>query len=284
VIPDSFDYEVAESVDSAVELLGSREDAKALAGGHSLLPLMKLRFARPALLVDIGRLRELAFVRNGSGDELRIGALTRHCDIAADPLVQEHCPLLSHAVGLVGDPQVRHRGTIGGSVAHGDPAADIPAVLLALGATVVARGPDGTREIAAPDCFTGFLETALAPGELLTEIRVPKLGQAGWGYQKFRRRAQDWATVGVAAVVRRDGAGVGSASVALVNMGPTPVRAAAVEAALAGGPATAEAAARAAEGAAEGTSPPSDASASADYRRHLARVLTKRALEQALTR
>jgi carbon-monoxide dehydrogenase medium subunit len=285
VIPASFDYEVAESAEHAVALLGTREDAKLLAGGHSLLPLMKLRFARPELIVDIGRLRELAYVRNGSNDSLAIGALTRHADVAGDPLVQEHCPLLSHAASLVGDPQVRHRGTIGGSLAHGDPASDLPGVLLALDATLVARGPDGERTIAAADFFRAFFETALGPQELLTEIRVPKLGQAGWSYLKFRRRAQDWATVGVAAIVRRDGgATIRSGAVGLVNMGQTPLRATGVEAALAGAAAEPDTAARAAQVADEGTSPPSDTGGSANYRRHLVKVLVKRALEEALTR
>jgi carbon-monoxide dehydrogenase medium subunit len=268
MIPAKFDYEVAGSVDEAIELLG-REDAKLLAGGHSLLPLMKLRLARPALLVDIGRIEELSYVRD-AGESLAVGALTRHHDVAADPLVQEHCPLLSHAAGLIGDPQVRHRGTIGGSIAHGDPASDLPAILLALDAEIAAKGPDGERTIPAADFFKGLFETALGPREVVTEIHVPKLGTwKGWSYLKFNRRAQDWATVGVAAVVRREN-------------GMTPVRASAVEQALAG--AAVDTAAAAAEHAGEGTNPPSDAAATADFRRHLARVLTRRALEEALSR
>jgi carbon-monoxide dehydrogenase medium subunit len=281
MIPAKFDYEVAGSVDEAIERLG-REDAKLLAGGHSLLPLMKLRLARPALLVDIGRIEELSYVRD-AGESLAVGALTRHHDVAADPLVQEHCPLLSHAAGLIGDPQVRHRGTIGGSIAHGDPASDLPAILLALDAEIAAKGPDGERTIPAADFFRGLFETALGPREVVTEIRVPKLGTwKGWSYLKFNRRAQDWATVGVAAVVRREDGTVEEAAVALTNMGMTPVRASAVEQALAG--AAVDTAAAAAEHAGEGTNPPSDAAATADFRRHLARVLTRRALEEALSR
>ncbi len=270
MIPAEFEYEVAESVKHAVELLG-RDGAKVLAGGHSLLPLMRLRFARPSLLVDLGRVDGLSYVRE-DGDRLAVGALTRHHDLQRDPLLGEHCPILSYAAGLVGDPQVRHRGTIGGSVAHGDPASDLPSVLLALDAELTARGPDGERTIAAAEFFTGFLETALGPQDVLTEIRVPKQAGAGWAYLKFNRRAQDWATVGVAAVAAN-----GGAKVALVNMGATPLRAGAVEQALASG---ADAAA-AAEQAAEGTSPPSDTNGSAEYREALARVLVRRALEQA---
>ncbi len=270
MIPARFDYEVAESVDQAIELLGSNDDAKLLAGGHSLLPLMKLRFAQPALLVDIGRLSDLSYVRE-DGDRIAIGALTRHHDVANDALLGKVSPLVATTAAGIGDPQVRHVGTIGGSVAHGDPAADLPAVLVALEAELVARGPKGERTIAAGEFFQGFLETALGPQEVLTEIRVPK---AEGTYVKFHRRAQDWATVGVAAVGSN-----GSARVALTNMGPTPVRAHGVEEALASGSDPASAAERAAEG----TSPPSDPAASAEFRQHLARVLTRRALEQALS-
>jgi carbon-monoxide dehydrogenase medium subunit len=268
MIPAKFDYEVAGSVDEAVRLLG-QGDAKLLAGGHSLLPLMKLRFAQPALLVDIGRIGELSYVR-GDGDRIAIGALTRHHDVATSPLLKAECAILAESAGQVGDPQVRHRGTIGGSVAHGDPASDMPTVLLALDAELVVHGPAGERTIAAGDFFTGFLETALGPQDVLTEIRVPKLGGATSAYLKFNRRAQDWATVAVAAVASN-----GSAKVALTNMGPTPLRATAVEQALAGGSGAAEAA----EHAAQGTSPPSDTNGSAEFRQHLAQVLTKRALE-----
>lgn len=273
MIPAPFEYEVAGSVEEAVELLGSREETKLLAGGHSLLPLMKLRFARPGTLVDIGRIEELRYILD-AGDRLAIGALSRHHDLETDPLLQEHCPLVSYAAGLIGDPQVRHRGTIGGSVAHGDPASDLPSVLTALDAELVVRGPDGERTVPAAEFFRGVFETALGPQDVLTEVRVPKLGETGWSYVKFTRRAQDWATVGVAALVAN-----GDARIALTSMAPTPVRASAAEQAYRSG--GAEAAAAVAD---EGTSPPSDTAATADYRRHLARVLTRRAIEEALSR
>jgi carbon-monoxide dehydrogenase medium subunit len=267
MIPAAFDYEVAESVEHAVELLGSREDAKLLAGGHSLLPAMRLRIARPGTLVDVGRLRELRYIRE-DGDAIAIGALTRHHDLETDPLLQERCGLLAHAAGEVGDPMVRNRGTIGGSVAHADPAADLPAVLLTLGAELVFH--DG-RRVPAAEFFRGVFETALGPTDVLTEIRVPPLDGAGWSFLKFRNRSQDWATVGVAAVTRN-----GDAAIGLVNMGATPLRAQAAEAAYKDGGAEA-----AGEAAAEGTDPPEDTAASAEFRRHLARVLTRRALEEA---
>ena len=269
MIPAAFDYERAESVDHAIDLLVRHgDDAKLLAGGHSLLPLMKLRLATPAVLIDIGRCRDLAGVGVDDG-EVRIGALTRHVDVEQSEVLRELAPILAHAAGEVGDPQVRHRGTIGGSIVHADPASDLPAVLLALDATLVARGPGGERTIAVDEFFTGFLETALAPDEVLTEIRVPAAAGAGWSFRKFNRRAQDWAVVGVAAVAGR--------GVALVNMGSTPVRAAGTEEALRAGLGAAAAAARADEG----LDPPSDLHASAEFRRHLARVLVRRALEQA---
>jgi carbon-monoxide dehydrogenase medium subunit len=274
VIPAPFDYQRASSVDEALAALAEHgEDAKLLAGGHSLLPLMKLRLAMPAVLVDIGRIPDLSYVR-GDGGEVRIGPLTRHHDLATSDLAREQVPLLAHVAGQIGDPQVRHRGTVGGSVAHGDPASDLPAALLALRATLVARGPGGERTIAADDFFTGFLETALAPDEVLTEIRVPAVPGVGWAFEKFQRRAQDWAIVGVAAVLAD---GSGGPGVGLVNMGSLPLRAAGVEAALRSGSAAAEAAARAAED----TEPPEDLNASPEYRRHLAEVLTRRALETA---
>jgi carbon-monoxide dehydrogenase medium subunit len=269
MIPAPFDYEVAKDVGDAIRLLGQADDAKLLAGGHSLLPLMKLRFARPSLLVDIGRLSELSYVKD-DGDRIAIGALTRHHDLTTSSLLREHCSLVVQAALEVGDPQVRHRGTLGGSLAHGDPASDMPTALLALDAELAVSGPGGGRTIAARDFFTGFLETALGPQEVLTEIRVRKLGGAASTYLKFNRRAQDWATVAVAAVASN-----GGASVALANMGPTPLRAAGVEEALAAG---ADAGA-ASEKAADGTAPPSDTNASAEYRTHLAKVLTRRALE-----
>jgi aerobic carbon-monoxide dehydrogenase medium subunit len=271
MIPDRFEYEIADSVERAVELLGSQEGAKLLAGGHSLLPLMRLRFARPSLLVDVGRLRDLSYVRE-DGDRIAVGALTRHHDVAGNELMKERCGIVAHTASLIGDPQVRHRGTIGGSVAHGDPASDLPAVLLALEAELVVHGPDGERTVSAADFFRGVFETALGPRDMLTEIRAPTLA-GGWSYLKFHRRAQDWATVGVAAV-QDDG----GARVALTSMGATPLRATGVERALASG----EERAAAAEQAAEGTDPPSDTNGSADFRRHLARVLVCRALDEAL--
>jgi aerobic carbon-monoxide dehydrogenase medium subunit len=278
VIPAGFDYEVAESVDHAIELLGKNEDAKLLAGGHSLLPAMKLRIARPALVVDVGRLSDLAYVKE-DGDTIAIGALTRHKDVAVSPVLREQCAIVSYTAGQVGDPQVRHRGTIGGSLAHGDPASDLPTVILALHGELVARGPHGDRAIPAGEFFTGVFQTALEPNEVLVEVRVPKLGSAGWSYTKMSRRAQDWATVAVAAVVHGNGS-VERASVALTNMGATSLRAAAVEDALVGGSSIEDAAARAAEG----TEPPTDHAASSGFRKHLARVLTRRALEEARSR
>jgi carbon-monoxide dehydrogenase medium subunit len=279
VIPAPFDYDVAESLDHAIELLGTGGgDAKLLAGGHSLIPAMKLRIARPEKVVDIGRLSDLAYVRDG-GTHIAIGALTRHAAVAADPLLAEHCPIVSFTAGQIGDPQVRHRGTLGGTLSHGDPASDMPAVMLALGAELVAQGKGGERVILATDFFTGVFETALAPDEVLVEARVPKLGAStGWAYLKVNRRAQDWATVGVAALVHRDNGSVAGASVGLVNMGGTPLRAKAVEDALASGSSAADAAALVAEGA----EPPSDQAGSSEYRAHLAQVIARRALEQAL--
>lgn len=267
MIPAAFTYLRASSADEAVALAAENgEDAKFLAGGHSLLPLMKLRLAAPEALIDIGGLRDLSYVRD-EGSFVAIGALTRHHDVQHSPVLAASIPLLAHAAGQVGDPQIRHRGTIGGSVAHADPASDLPAVLLALDAVFVAVGSGGTREIAAGDFFQSLFETSLSPGELLTEIRVPKPAVAGWSFQKFTQRAIDWAIVGVAAQGN---------NVALVNMAGTPMRASAVEAALAAGASPAEAASHAAEG----TSAPADIRASTAYREHLARVLVRRALEQ----
>jgi carbon-monoxide dehydrogenase medium subunit len=272
MIPAAFDYVRAGSAEEAIALIGEHGDeAKFLAGGHSLLPLMKLRLAQPTVLVDIGRVSDLSYIRD-AGDHIAIGALTRHMDVENSALLHEHVPLLAHAAGEVGDPQVRHRGTIGGSIAHADPASDLPATTLALGATYVAQGPGGTREIAAADFYEGFLTSALAPDELLTEIRVPKLTGAGWSFQKFNRRAQDWAIVGVAAWRRN-----GDSGVALVNMGSTPVLASSVSAALASG-ASIEDAAEQANAEAE---PQADLNASVEYRQHLAKVLVRRALVEA---
>lgn len=280
MIPAAFDYEVAESVEHAIELLGSKEDAKVIAGGHSLLPLMRFRLARPATLVDIGRIDGLAGVRD-AGDQIAVGALTRHHELEHDPLAREHCPMLAYTAGLVGDRQVRHRGTVGGSLAHGDPASDLPTVALTLDAQIVVRGPSGERTVPAAEFFRGFFETALAPDELIVEVRFPKTS-AGWSYLKFRRRSIDWAMVGVAAVVETANGTIGGARVGLTNMGQTPLRAAAVEAALAG--AARDGVAAAAERADEGTDPPADTFASADFRRHLSHVLTRRAVEEAIGR
>ncbi len=272
MIPASFDYVRVDSAEAAIDALVEHGDeAKLLAGGHSLVPLMKLRLATPAVLVDVGRLDDLRYIED-RGDHVAVGALTRHREVETSDVLRAEAPILPHATSHVGDPQVRHRGTIGGSLAHGDPASDLPAVLLALGATLVVQGPDGSREIAADDFFTGFLETAVGETELLTEIRVPKVAGAGWSFQKFNRRAQDWAIVGVACVRHEGNAGIG-----LVNMDSRPVRASAAEAALASG-ANAEDAAAVAD---EGTEPTADLNASIEFRRHLARVLTKRALLEA---
>ncbi|MFM7251887.1 MAG: FAD binding domain-containing protein [Ilumatobacteraceae bacterium] len=272
MIPAAFDYVRASSAAEAVSLIGQHgDDAKFLAGGHSLLPLMRLRLAQPSVLVDIGRVSDLSYIRD-AGDHIAIGALTRHMDVEKSPVLAQHAPLLAHAAGHVGDPQVRHRGTIGGSIAHADPASDLPATTLALGATYVAQGPKGTREIAAADFYKGFLQSALAADEMLTEIRVPKMQGAGWSFQKFNRRAQDWAIVGVAAWRRN-----GSSGVALVNMGSTPVLASSVSSALSSGASVSDAA----ELAAAEAEPQNDLNASPDYRRHLAKVLVRRALEEA---
>jgi aerobic carbon-monoxide dehydrogenase medium subunit len=276
VIPARFDYVVAESVEHASELLAADPEAKLLAGGHSLLPAMKMRLARPSKVVDLGRLSELSYVRDG-GEHVAIGALTRHKDVAAAAVLQEHCSLVSDTAAQVGDPQVRHRGTIGGSLAHGDPASDLPAAVLALGGELVARGQGGERVIPADAFFTGVFQTALAPDEVLVEVRVPKLGSSGSAYVKANRRAQDWATVAVAAVVHKANGGAARASVTLTNMGATTLRAAGVEEALAGGATIADAAARAAEG----TEPPTDHAGSSEYRIALVKVLCARALEQA---
>ena len=272
MIPAAFHYVRASSADEAIAVLVEHGDeAKLIAGGHSLIPLMRFRLATPAVLVDIGRLDDLKYVRDG-GDHLTIGALTRHRDVEINGDVISQCGLLAKATSEVGDSQVRHRGTIGGAIAHGDPASDIPSALLAMRATVVASGPDGERVIPIDDFFTGFLETALGENELLTEVRVPKAPDATWSFQKFNRRAQDWAIVGASVHVNGDQAGVG-----LVNMDSVPLRAAAVEAAVVSGASATDAA----EQAAEGASPPADLNASVGYREHLARVLVRRGLEEA---
>jgi aerobic carbon-monoxide dehydrogenase medium subunit len=276
MIPAQFDYVAPASLDEALSALRSGgEDAKVLAGGHSLLPLMKLRLAAPSLLVDLRKVPGLAGIQRENGT-VRIGAMTRHVDVVNGGL-----GLASLAASTIADPQVRNRGTIGGSLAHGDPASDLPAVMLALGAEMVIRGPGGERRVPASEFFTGVFQTAVAPEEILVEVHVPKLAHsAGWSYVKYSRRAQDWATVAVAAVVHRDNGNVAGAEIALTNMGATPVRAAAAEGALAEGASAADAAAKIADG----TEPPSDTAASAEFRRHLAGVLGRRALEEALSR
>jgi aerobic carbon-monoxide dehydrogenase medium subunit len=279
VIPAAFDYVRPDSLADAVSAISEAgEDGKVLAGGQSLLPVLRLRLAYPSTLVDLGRVAELRGVRD-DGDAIVIGAMTTHHDVIHDALVAEHAPLIAQTTKTVGDRQVRYRGTFGGSLAHADPAGDLGAVALALNCEFVATGPSGERRIAAADFFVDYLTTALQPDELLAAVRVPKLG-AGWSshYEKFNRVAQAWSIVGVAALVHRDNGSITEARVGLSNMGSTPLRAAAVEQALAGADASADAVGAAAEHAAEGTSAPSDLSGQADYREHLARVLTKRAV------
>ena len=281
MIPASFDYIRAGSVDEAIgALVEHGDEAKLLAGGHSLLPLMKLRLATPEVLVDLGRVDALRGVCETDDGRLAIGAMTRHQDVIDDPLVREHCGVLAEVTAVVGDAQVRHRGTIGGALAHGDAASDLPGVLLALDGSLVVQGPTGKREIAAADLFVDFLTTSLAEDEVVTEVRVPKLdGSWSWRYEKFSRVAQAWAIVGALGVVKRANGTIEEARVTLTNMGVVPVRAHVVEAALAG--ASTDAIADAAEHAAADTDPPTDLNADADFRRHLARVLTRRALTAA---
>jgi len=283
VIPMAFDYEVAESVDHAIELLGQHGDeSKLIAGGHSLIPIMRLRLAAPTVLIDLGRLDDLRYVRD-DGDHLAIGALTRHRELLFNDLIKEHCGIVGWTAGLLGDPSVQHRGTIGGTLAHGDPSGDMPSVITALEGELVIKGPDGERTVKAADFFQDYLMTDLGEREVVTEVRVPKLGSnTGWSYKKFSRRSQDWATVGVAAVVERSNGSIGSARIALTAMGSTPIRATAVEQALSG--ASPDAVAEASQSADEGTHPSSDDAASAEFRRHLARVWTRRAVEEALSR
>ncbi len=269
MIPAAFDYTVAESADHAIQLLGEYGDeSKLLAGGHSLIPMMKYRLATPTQLIDVGRLDDLSYIRQDNG-HVAIGAMTKHSQLETSEVLASTCPLLAHVASLVGDPSVRHRGTLGGTLAHADSASDLPAAVLALGGTIVAQGPNGQREIAATDFFESYFQSALADDEMLIEVRVPA-NTGGWNYQKFNRRAQDWAIVGVAVADGGNG-------VALVNMGSTPLRASATEAALQSGSSIEEAALMAADG----TEPPEDLNADASYRVHLAKVLTKRALEAA---
>ncbi len=277
MIPSEFDYRAPESVDEAVrELHESGVEAKLLAGGHSLLPLMKMRLAVPTLLVDLRRVPGLHSVQRENGT-VKIGALTTHATVAATP----ELGLAAKAAATIADVQVRNRGTIGGSLAHGDPASDLPAVLVALEGSVTAQGPNGPREIAAADLFQDYLETALEPDEVLTEVRLPAADGWSFGYQKFNRRSEDWAMVAIAVAVKSSGGVAEDVRIAMVNMGGRPLRAAAAEGALRGQSIDQATVAAAAALAAEGTDPPADLNASADYKRHLAQVLTKRALAEA---
>jgi len=282
MIPASFDYLRPDSVDDAVVALrDGGEDAKVLAGGQSLVPLLRLRLAYPSVLVDIGGIAELCGIRD-AGDHLAIGAMTSHYEVMSSPLVLEHAGLLAQATATVADPAVRHRGTFGGSLAHADPAGDLPAVALVYGAQMVIAGASGRRTVPATEFFRDYLQTALAADEVLVEVQVPKLGP-GWGhhYEKFHRTAQAWALVGVAALVRRSNGSIAEARVGLTNMGTTPLRATGTEQALAGADASSAAVAAAAAHAADGTEPSSDLHAQSDYRQHLARVLTRRAVTAA---
>jgi carbon-monoxide dehydrogenase medium subunit len=283
VIPAAFDYlRPGTRAEAVAALVEHGEDAKVLSGGQSLIPLLRLRMAAPTALVDVGRIDDLRGLRRDA-DTLVIGAATPHDEVLRSPLVAAHCPLLARAVATVADPAVRHRGTIGGALAHADPAGDLPAVALALDAVFVLTGPAGGRTVPAEEFFVDYLQSALHPDELLTEIRLPVLG-SGWGvhYEKFQRVAQAWAVVGVAAMVRLDGDTITGARIGLTNMGPTPVRAGAVEQALVGASVRNGGIAAAADHAAEGTRPTGDLAAQPDYRRHLARVLTRRAVERAI--
>lgn len=277
MIPSQFEYVAPATVEEAIQALAEGgEDAKVLAGGQSLLPVLRMRLNAPSLVVDLGRIESLHGIRD-DGDAIVVGATTTHSDVYHDPLVREHAKVICEAIEQLADPQVRHRGTFGGALAHADPAGDLGAPALALGATFTIAGPSGSRTVAADDFFEDLFTTAIGDGELLTEIRIPKY--TGWGghYEKFVRVAHQWPIVAVAAAVKVDGGTISEARVGLTNMGSTPLRARAVEQALAGQPATDEAV-RAAASAAEGTNPPSDLNGDADYRRHLATVLTRRAV------
>ena len=282
MIPATFDYVRPASLDDAVQALADAgEDAKVLAGGQSLMPLLRLRLAYPDALIDLDRIDALREIRD-EGDSVFIGAMATHHQVLRDPLVREHVPLIVEATETVADPAVRHRGTFGGSLAHADPAGDLPAVALALDAVLLVRSARGEREIPASEFFVDWMTSAMEPDELLVGVRVPKLG-AGWGvhYEKFHRTAQAWAIVGIACAVRRNGDGVEEARIALTNMGPTPVRASAVETAVRGGSASEDTFRTAAAQAAAGTEPPTDLHGSSEYRAHLATVLTARALAAA---
>jgi carbon-monoxide dehydrogenase medium subunit len=281
VIPTSFDYARPSTVDEAVRaLVDAGEDAKILAGGQSLIPVLRLRLAAPSVLIDLADIAELHGIRS-DGDDLVIPAMTSHAEVLHDPLIRRYAPLLAQATATVADRQVRQRGTLGGSLSHADPAGDLPSVAVALDATLDIAGTGGRRQLGAREFFVDYLTTALEPGEIVVAVRIPK--REGWGthYEKFSRVAQAWALVGVAAAVRRENGTIAEARVGLTNMGSTPIRATAVEQALAGAPATASAVAQAAAHAGEGTQPSADISASAEYRTHLAEVLTRRALSAA---
>lgn len=282
MIPAQFDYVAPASVAEAVTALSEAgEDAKVLAGGQSLIPVLRLRLSYPTVLVDLRKIGDLRGVRE-EGSELVIGAMTRHADVVTDPLIRQYAALVAEATATVADPAVRHRGTFGGALAHADPAGDLAAVAFALDAQLVAEGPGGRRTIAAAEFFLDYLQTSLSPDEVLVEVRLPKLeGQWGVAYEKFNRTAQAWAIVGAAVAVRRDNGSLAESRVALTNMGSTPVRAHAVESALVGGTADTGTIRAAAAHAAEGTNAPSDLSGASDYREHLARVLTERALVKA---
>ena len=277
MIPAEFDYRVPESLDQVIrELQENGDEAKLLAGGHSLLPLMKLRLAAPALLVDLRKVPGLHGVEKQDG-HWRIGALTPHAFLERTP----ELGIVSEVAATIADPQVRNRGTIGGSLAHGDPASDLPAAMLITEAEVTLQGPNGQRSVAAADLFQDFLETDVGPEEVLTEVRTQTLDGWGHAYQKFNRRSEDWAMVAVCAVVKASGGVCEDVRVGLTNMASTPLRATAVEDALRGQELSAENIAKAAEHAADGTEPPADLNASADYKRHLAQVLCKRAIAEA---
>jgi aerobic carbon-monoxide dehydrogenase medium subunit len=278
VIPSKFDYVKPSSVAEAITALrDGGDDAKILAGGQSLIPVLRLRLATPSVLIDLGGIPELRGIRE-DGDRIAIGAMTAYYDVIRDDLVKQHVRLLAQATETVADSQVRHRGTLGGSLAHADPAGDLGAVALALDAELVIAGADGTRTVPASEFFVDYFTTAIGEGEILTEIRFPKY--TGWGshYEKFNRTAQAWSMVAIAAAIRVEGGTIAEARVGLTNMGTTPIRATGVEQALVGQPATADAVRAAADHVTEGTSAPSDADAAADYREHLAKVLTGRAV------
>ncbi|HZG98568.1 MAG TPA: xanthine dehydrogenase family protein subunit M [Nocardioidaceae bacterium] len=278
MIPAAFDYHAPTTVEEALQLLAtSGDDVKILAGGQSLIPVLRLRLAAPEVMIDLGKITELRGIRD-DGDALVIGAMTPHSEVASSPLVRQHATVLAEAAETVADPQVRHRGTFGGALAHADPAGDLPAPVLALGAELEIAGPGGRRTVPAAEFFEGLFATAIGEDEILTQVRVPK--HTGWGghYEKFTRVAQQWSIVAVAAAVRAEGGSIAEARVALTNMGAVPIRAHAVEQALQGQPATAQSVAAACAAAAEGTDPPTDLNGDADYRRHLAGVLTRRAV------